>query len=121
MSSWKMLFLVKPVSLVESRKDIFWGCFFFTIYVNDVILQFKENDPLILLYADDTVIYFAHRQLDRLQQKLVDGLQKLWNWCSLNKLTINLSKTKYEMFKPKCYRNVPIPKSMYRNRQCGVG
>ena len=35
------------------------GPLFFIIYVNDRILQYKENDPLILLYVDDTVIYFT--------------------------------------------------------------
>ena len=59
------------------------------------------NDPKMLLYADDTIVYFAHSELSELQTKISQGLQKLGEWCKQNKLTINISKTKYQIFKPK--------------------
>ena len=34
------------------------GTLFFIMYVNDIICNFRETDPNIVLYADDTVIYY---------------------------------------------------------------
>ena len=79
------------------------GPLLFIIYVNDVFMHFNENDPKILLYADDTVLYYAHTQLKELECIMSTGLRRLYEWCNLNKLTINISKTKYEVFRPKCY------------------
>ena len=33
-------------------------------------------------------------------------MKKLCDWCNLNKLTINFQKTKYTIFKLKCYQNI---------------
>ena len=33
-------------------------------------------------------------------------MKKLCDWGSLNKLTISIQKTKYTIFKPKCYQNI---------------
>ena len=84
------------------------GPLFFILYVNDVISIFKENDPRIMLYADDTVIYFSHSSVQELQCQLERGMNKLFAWCNINKLTINLSKTKYEIFKPRALWNSPV-------------
>ena len=43
------------------------GPIFLILYVNDVISIFKENDARIMLYADDTVIYFSHSSVQELQ------------------------------------------------------
>ena len=83
------------------------GPLLFIIYVNDVFLQLNENDPNILLYADDTVLYYAHAQLKELERIMSTGLRKLYKWCNFNKLTINISKTKFELFRPKCQTNIP--------------
>ena len=82
------------------------GPLFFIMYVNDVITTFGENSPNIILYADDTAIYYAHNQLEELEKQLAVGMKKLCDWCNLNKLTINFQKTKYTIFKPKCYQNI---------------
>ena len=81
------------------------GPLLYIIYVNDVFMQFNNDDPNILLYADDTVLYFAHQHLKQLEGIMSTGLKKLYDWCSLNKLTINISKTKYEIFRPKSFWN----------------
>ena len=33
-------------------------------------------------------------------------MKKLCDWCNLYKSTINFQKTKYTIFKPKCYQNI---------------
>ena len=65
-----------------------------------------ENSPNIILYADDTAIYYAHNQLKELEKQLAVGMKKLCDWCNLNKLTINFQKNKYTIFKPKCYQDI---------------
>ena len=54
----------------------FWTTIF-VIYVNDVIKQYKETDSIIVLYADDTVIYYAHKKY---------GLEKLQLWFNKKEL-----------------------------------
>ena len=83
------------------------GPFLYIIYVDDVFMQFNENDLKILLYADDTVLYSAHPQSKQLECIMMTGLSKLYDWCNLNKLTINITKTKYETFRPKGLLNNP--------------
>ena len=108
---------VKVNDQISDEADITYGVpqgsilgpLFFLIYVNDVITSFGKDDPRIILYADDTVIYCSDICLKSLQSKLTQGLEKLSNWCNLNKLTINFSKTKYEIFRPKNYNNITFP------------
>ena len=72
------------------------------MYINDIIATFKDTDPNILLYADDTVIYCADESLDVIHEKIMAGMTKLETLCCGNKLSINASKTKYMLFKPRC-------------------
>lgn len=76
----------------------------FLLYLHDFELFFRSKglygldingvtDILMLLYADDTVI-FAHSHID-LQRKL----RALEEYCDLNQLTVNKSKTKILIFK----------------------
>ena len=57
--------------------------------------MFDEHGPKILLYADDTVLYYSHHDIKYLYQQLNFGLEKITDWCNKNKLTINGTKTKY--------------------------
>ena len=69
--------------------------------MNDVITTFGENSPNIILYADDTAIYYAHNQLEELEKQLVVGMKKLCDWCNLNKLTIIFSENEIYNFQAK--------------------
>ena len=66
------------------------GPLFFILYVNDVQEAIKGAE--IQMYADDTVLYASdHNEL----QKSLDQFTK---WCSGNKLSLNVSKTKQMVF-----------------------
>ena len=67
---------------------------FFIIYVNDLLSTFGTLDPKMLLYADDTVLYVSAKTAFTACVSLDNGLSKLARWCSLNKLSINIKKTK---------------------------
>ena len=65
----------------------------FLIYINDNSCILKHCK--VALYADDTVLYIEHENLDDALTHMQDDLHALANWCTSNKLTINCKKTKY--------------------------
>ena len=70
------------------------GPLFFIIYVNDLLKLFS-TDVNLLLYADDTVVYFAHENPHNTCDIVQRCLKTICDWCALNKLTMNVTKTKH--------------------------
>jgi len=52
-----------------------------------------------ILFADDTNVFYWHKSLDTLFQTVNAELSLAANWFSANKLTLNLDKTNYILFK----------------------
>jgi hypothetical protein len=75
------------------------GPLFFLIYINDIIHVSKILD--FVLFADDTNIFFSHKSPAQLIQILNDEIKKLTEWFKSNKLSLNLTKTKFIVFKPR--------------------
>ena len=74
----------------------------FIIYVNDLLYTLLEYPNVnIEMYADDTVLYTSDRSPDQACQSNEVIMNRLFNWCNVNKLTINFKKTKHMMI----YRN----------------
>ena len=74
------------------------GPLLFSIYVNDII---NSSDKLqYLLYADDTTLYFnrEHFTPHNANLEINNELSKVMNWLKLNKLSLNVQKTKYMTF-----------------------
>ena len=72
------------------------GPLFFLIYVNDI--QGAVENCGIKLYADDTVLYQSGVNVDEARGKLQKSVTEFKNWCDINALTINASKTKLMAF-----------------------
>ena len=72
------------------------GPLFFILYVNDVKNAVKSAD--IQLYADDTVIYVSGKNTVDAISKVQPELDKFSKWCTENKLSLNVSKTKLMTF-----------------------
>ena len=51
-----------------------------------------------IIFADDTNIFIEHKNLQTLGKILNNELHKLSIWFKLNKLSLNISKTKYILF-----------------------
>ena len=73
------------------------GPLLFIIYVNDII----QASPLFsyVMYADDTNIFLSHSLPYEKVAEVNNGLSQIFNWCNENKLTINILKTNYIIFK----------------------
>ena len=75
------------------------GPLMFLAYINDVerCCQFSK----ISLYADDTAIYLSGKNHVDTSLLLQQDLSRFEQWCAGNKLTVNVSKTKYMSFSHK--------------------
>ena len=51
-----------------------------------------------MMYADDTVLYCADSNNKKLRKKFQADLSKVQNWCTKNRLTLNVKKTKIITF-----------------------
>ena len=68
------------------------------IYINDICAVSKELD--FISFADDTNVDFSHKNLNSLIQTVNSELIKLTSWFQVNRLSIDIKKTKYVLFKP---------------------
>ena len=68
-----------------------------------------------VLFADDTNIFCSERNLTDLQLTLNRELGKLFVWFSVNKLSLNLSKTNYILF---LNRSADTVQNMHKYYKC---
>ena len=67
------------------------GPLLFLIYINDI---HKSLDKLFFfLFADDTTLLFAHKNLKVLEQVVNSELSKVSEWLVVNKLSLNIKKS----------------------------
>ena len=70
------------------------GPLLFLLHFNGVYLPLKHCR--ILMYADDTVLYYAHKEVSVIEEKLTEDLSRLSEWFEQNELMVNLKKGKTE-------------------------
>lgn len=68
------------------------GAFLFIIYINDI--QSVIQNCSINLFADDTLIYICGTDINELIKKVNSDLVNIFNYLCLNKLKLNMEKTK---------------------------
>ena len=69
------------------------GPLLFVLYIDDVTKIFK--DAKIKLYADDIVIYYAHKNVNMVEKVLLSESRVFADWVHVNRLTINPKKTEF--------------------------
>jgi hypothetical protein len=79
------------------------GPLLFLLYIND--LPTYLTDANTILFADDTTIYHTNNNIYELKSTMNNTLNKLHTWCQINKIDLNLAKTKYMIFHNKVSHN----------------
>ena len=69
------------------------GPLLFLIYINDLPNCLSHSIPR--MYADDTSLTYAGNDIDDVNDKVNDDLERVYAWLAANKLTINMSKTEF--------------------------
>lgn len=77
------------------------GPLLFLIYINDICNVSKLLH--MVLYADDTNIFFSDADVHKLFNTVNSEMDKLSHWFLSNRLTININKTNYILF---CSRQI---------------
>ena len=93
----------QPVSCGVPQGSVL-GPILFLIYVNDMANAVSNGN--IRLFADDTGLYIAHKNIDNLTTLAKNEMSSLFKWCQINKLTVNYSKTCFLLYHTK---NKPVP------------
>ena len=68
----------------------------FLVIVNEIPLI--SNFSSSCMFADDTSFLFSHADFDNLFEDCNLGLESFFDWCCANRLSVNISKTKYMIF-----------------------
>ena len=72
------------------------GPLLFIIYIND--FQKSSSDLSFILYADDTSVFFSHKDPETLVNTVNLGLNSIYEWICCNKLSLNVVKTQCMLF-----------------------
>ena len=72
------------------------GPILFLCYINNI---FYATNLATYLFADDTSCLAEHSNLNELISFINEELHKLANWFKSNKMAVNVSKTKYKIFR----------------------
>ena len=74
------------------------GPLLFLVYIND----FNNSSDLLdlHLFADDSNLFYAHKNLRSLEEHLNQQLINIHNWLCANKLSLNVDKSHFVIFHP---------------------
>ena len=75
------------------------GPLLFLIYIND--LANVSNVLEFILFADDSNIFYSHESIDHLATVFNLELKNISIWFKANKLSLNVAKTKFIIFRPR--------------------
>ena len=76
------------------------GLLLFTVFVNDLPAALSRSK--VMLYADNTTVYFADPSAQRVEEVLTEDLGRLSCWIAQNGLRMNLQKTQFLSMSRRC-------------------
>ena len=74
------------------------GPLLFLLYINNIYNCSKKFE--FFLFADDTNMLYTDKDLKTLEKTANDELVNVNNWLTANKLSLNIKKSNYVIFKP---------------------
>ena len=72
------------------------GSLLFLLYINDLPNVSNILDPI--MFADDPNLFYSHHNIKQYFATVNKELQKLGDWFTSNKLSLNIQKNKYTFF-----------------------
>ena len=69
----------------------------FLLCINELRILSKVVD--LILFGDDTNIFFSHKDFNLLSETLNSEMCKLTQWCRANKLSTNFKKSNFILFR----------------------
>ena len=88
----------KEVTLCGVPQGSVLGPLLFLIYINDICESSKVLK--FFLFADDTNLLYADKDLKVLETVVNTELRKVCDWLVINKLTLNIKKSNFVIFRP---------------------
>ena len=85
----------------------------FSIYINDLPKASKFETRL---FADDTTLFLSNDNLKTLNKNVNYELLNIEVWLNANKLSLNYSRTKYQLIKPKTKTTYKVQICCYNKR-----
>ena len=80
------------------------GPLLFLLYINDMQNASRIFQPI--MFADDTNLFYSHKNIKHLFRIVNQELKNIHTWFNANKLSINLTKTKYSFFHSSYYNDL---------------
>ena len=74
------------------------GPLLFLIYISDI--QYSSEKLSFFLFADDTNILYADKNIKTMETTVNNELIKVSNWLTANRLTLNIKKSNFVIFRP---------------------
>jgi Txe/YoeB family toxin of Txe-Axe toxin-antitoxin module len=75
------------------------GPLLFLIYINDLV--YVSRELYFVLFADDTNVFLSGKNINDVVNRINNELLSIVEWLKANRLSLNIDKTKYMIFKPK--------------------
>ena len=90
------------------------GPLLFILYVNDIGDMISDTSKIIM-YADDTTIIVTDKSLRNAEKQANIVMGSMYRYFYINKLSINVTKTKYMVFLSTCQENDNLDCKMLLN------
>ena len=74
------------------------GSLLFLLYINDIA---SVSNIFSILFADDTTLFYSSKSLQELATVINNELRKVIEWLNANRLSLNIDKTNFMIFRPK--------------------
>ena len=75
------------------------GPLLFLLYINDIVSI--SNRLLPLIFADDTNVFITGKSVQEISEQMNLELKNILNWLNSNRLSLNVAKTHFILFKSK--------------------
>ena len=75
------------------------GPLLFLLYINDI--SSVSSILFSILFADDTTLFYSSKNLQELSDVINNELSMMMEWLNANRLSLNIDKTNFMIFRPK--------------------